>query len=170
MKRYLHTKIIVISIGFLFLFGCNTHRDKFNLTLQNYEIWRDFIKPTDIELVWASIPWRSSFQEGLIEANAQKKPLLLWAMNGHPLGCTWNNGIAGRRSVWSDSRIINIAKEFIPTTDEVWRLQRVEDKDAIIFQEMANTGHYRRAGGTRQGMDVQTSSISVGWMKSRHIS
>ncbi|SVB73472.1 uncharacterized protein METZ01_LOCUS226326, partial [marine metagenome] len=62
MKRHLHTKVIIIFIGFLFLFGCNTYRDKFNLTLQNYEVWRDFIQPTEIELVWTSIPWRSSFQ------------------------------------------------------------------------------------------------------------
>ncbi|MEC9376505.1 MAG: hypothetical protein VYC00_00215 [Candidatus Neomarinimicrobiota bacterium] len=88
MKRHLHAKVIIISIGFLFLFGCNTNQNKFNLTPQNYEMWRDFIQPTEIELVWTSIPWRSSIQEGLIEANAQRKPMLLWVMNGHPLGCT----------------------------------------------------------------------------------
>ena len=51
-------------------------------------MWRDFIQPTKQELAWSSIPWKSSFQEGLIEADTQKKPMLLWAMNGHPLGCT----------------------------------------------------------------------------------
>ena len=62
--------------------------------------------------------------------------------------------MAGRRLVWSDPRIIDIAKEFIPTADEVWRLQGVQDKDAIIFQEMANKGHYRKIGGTRQGIYI----------------
>ena len=66
--------------------------------------------------------------------------------------------MAGRRLVWSDPRIIDIAKEFIPTTDEVWRLQRVQDKDAFVFQEMANKGHYRRVGGTRQGIYVCSPS------------
>jgi len=51
-------------------------------------MWRDYIQPTEQELAWSSIPWRSSFQEGLIEAAAKQKPMLLWAMNGHPLGCT----------------------------------------------------------------------------------
>ena len=62
--------------------------------------------------------------------------------------------MAGRRFVWSDPRIIELAEQFIPTTDEVWRLQRVQDSDAIFFQEMANKGHYRTAGQTRQGIYV----------------
>ena len=64
--------------------------------------------------------------------------------------------MAGRRSVWSDSRLIDLAKQFVPTTDEVWRLQGAQDNDANIFQEMANKGHYRRAGGSRQGIYVCT--------------
>ena len=62
--------------------------------------------------------------------------------------------MAGRRSVWSDPRIIKITENFIPTTDEVWRLQRVQDSDATFFQEMANKGHYQTAGQTRQGIYV----------------
>ena len=51
-------------------------------------MWREFIKPTSSELSWAKIPWRSTFYDGLIDSDHQKKPLLLWVMNGHPLGCT----------------------------------------------------------------------------------
>ena len=61
-------------------------------------------------------------------------------------------------SVWSDSRIIKISKELIPTTDEVWRLQTKKDADALIFQEMANSGHYRGEGTTRQGIYICTPS------------
>lgn len=64
--------------------------------------------------------------------------------------------MAGRRSVWSDSRLIDLAKQFVPTTDEVWRLQGTQDNDANIFQEMANKGHYRKVGGSRQGIYVCT--------------
>ena len=64
--------------------------------------------------------------------------------------------MAGRRSVWSDSRLIDLAKQFVPTTDEVWRLQGAQDNDANIFQEMANKGHYKRVGGSRQGIYVCT--------------
>ena len=51
-------------------------------------MWKDFIKPTEKELAWAHIPWRSTFYDGLIDADNSQKPLLLWVMNGHPLGCT----------------------------------------------------------------------------------
>ena len=72
-------------------------------------------------------------------------------------GKTQNNGRnlgAGRRSVWSDPRIINISKQFIPSTDEVWRLQGGDEEDASMFQKMANEGHYKKEGSTRQGIYV----------------
>ena len=74
---------------FIFLlFGCGMDSESFFLNEKTYPMWRDFIQPTKQELAWSSIPWKSSFQEGLIEAGTQQKPMLLWAMNGHPLGCT----------------------------------------------------------------------------------
>tara|TARA_B100000941_G_scaffold151559_1_gene107404 strand:- start:1466 stop:1621 length:156 start_codon:yes stop_codon:yes gene_type:complete len=51
-------------------------------------MWKDFIKPTKKELAWAQIPWRTTFYDGIIDADKFNKPLLLWVMNGHPLGCT----------------------------------------------------------------------------------
>jgi hypothetical protein len=85
-----HVSIFVmgIMIGSFFLAGCNTNKEQFSLTSKSYEMWRDYITPTENELLWTSIPWRSSFREGLIDADEYQKPLLLWAMNGHPLGCT----------------------------------------------------------------------------------
>lgn len=35
-----------------------------------------------------SIPWETSFAAGLKTADKAGKPVLLWVMNGHPLGCT----------------------------------------------------------------------------------
>ena len=87
IKDFLNKKNTIL-IGFFFLVGCNTQTEQFRLTDQNYEIWRDYILPTESDLKWASIPCRSSFQDGLIDANVQQKPMLLWVMNGHPLGCT----------------------------------------------------------------------------------
>jgi len=51
-------------------------------------MWRDFIKPTKEEMAWSEIPWKTTFYDGLIESDKEQKPLLLWVMNGHPLGCT----------------------------------------------------------------------------------
>ena len=66
--------------------------------------------------------------------------------------------MAGRRSVWSNKKIIEASKDFVPVTDEVWRLQRGKDAESLHFQEMANEGHYRGEGGTRQGIYVLTAT------------
>lgn len=58
----------------------------------------------------------------------------------------------GRRSVWSDTRLIDAAQPFVPVADEVYRLQTGRDAECLTFQSMADRGHYRRAGGTRQGI------------------
>jgi hypothetical protein len=50
--------------------------------------WRTLIEPAPAELAWTEIPWRTSLWSALSEAQASERPLLLWAMNGHPLGCT----------------------------------------------------------------------------------
>lgn len=58
------------------------------LTEDNYQLWREHILPEKSEMAWAEIPWLSTFKDGILAADAAKKPLLLWTMNGHPLGCT----------------------------------------------------------------------------------
>ena len=50
--------------------------------------WSKHLAPAPEEIAWESIPWRGTFREGLTDAGAAGKPLLLWLMNGHPLGCT----------------------------------------------------------------------------------
>ena len=64
--------------------------------------------------------------------------------------------MAGRRSVWSDPRLIERARSFVPATDEVWRLQRGLGPESRAFQRMADRGHYRGKGGSRQGIYVCT--------------
>ena len=70
------------------LYGCIQNQQPFNLNEITYDMWKEFIKPTKDELAWAEIPWRSTFYDGLVESDREQKPLLLWVMNGHPLGCT----------------------------------------------------------------------------------
>ena len=72
----------------LFSFGNLIEQTPFDLNENTYKMWKDFIKPTKKELAWAEIPWRSTFYDGLIDSDQYQKPLLLWVMNGHPLGCT----------------------------------------------------------------------------------
>ena len=58
------------------------------LTDATYAKWRDYLLPSPKDLAYKSIPWRASFWDAVIDAQAQDKPILLWTMNGHPLGCT----------------------------------------------------------------------------------
>jgi len=37
---------------------------------------------------WQAIPWKTDLLEARELAIAQGKPVFLWSMNGHPLGCT----------------------------------------------------------------------------------
>jgi hypothetical protein len=37
---------------------------------------------------WTQIPWQSDLQAARQQASAERKPLLMWVMDGHPLGCT----------------------------------------------------------------------------------
>lgn len=66
--------------------------------------------------------------------------------------------MVGRRSVWSNPEIIKLAEKFVPATDEVWRLQRGDGPECRYFQNFADHAHYRRAGGTRQGIYVCTAA------------
>ena len=55
---------------------------------QNFEALLKQIQPTRQEARWQEIPWRNTFWDAVQEANRAEKPILLWGMNGHPLGCT----------------------------------------------------------------------------------
>jgi hypothetical protein len=46
------------------------------------------IKPSPNEDPWATIPWLTDLWQARQLAARQGKPILLWEMDGHPLGCT----------------------------------------------------------------------------------
>jgi hypothetical protein len=46
------------------------------------------IKPHAGEEKWAEIPWMTSLWEARRKAAEAGKPILLWSMDGNPLGCT----------------------------------------------------------------------------------
>jgi hypothetical protein len=56
------------------------------LTDESFEKVRGFIVPDDKELAWRKVGWRATFLDGVVEAQKADKPVLLWTMNGHPLG------------------------------------------------------------------------------------
>ncbi|MEQ8764002.1 MAG: hypothetical protein RL885_08745 [Planctomycetota bacterium] len=50
--------------------------------------WRSHVRPTAKELAFEQIDWIPEFAAGVRESERLGKPMLFWAMNGHPLGCT----------------------------------------------------------------------------------
>ena len=55
---------------------------------QSFEQLAAAIRPQDAEVVFLKIGWHESFHAAVNEARQANRPILLWAMNGHPLGCT----------------------------------------------------------------------------------
>lgn len=54
----------------------------------NFQKWLTFIQPDAREQAYKEIPWRNKFWPAVQEAKELGRPILLWTMNGHPLGCT----------------------------------------------------------------------------------
>jgi hypothetical protein len=47
------------------------------------------VKPSPTEDKWLhSIPWRLNLTQARIDAQDAGKPIVMWIMNGHPMGCT----------------------------------------------------------------------------------
>jgi hypothetical protein len=58
------------------------------LTQENFSYLQGLIKPSTGEDQWTQIPWMTSLWQARKRAAAEGKPILLWEMDGHPLGCT----------------------------------------------------------------------------------
>lgn len=85
-RRMVLAGIVLVTVGPATKATDETPRHA--LTAESYERLRDFIVPSDDELAWREIAWRPTFAAAVREAAATDRPILLWAMNGHPLGCT----------------------------------------------------------------------------------
>ena len=46
------------------------------------------IVPSPKEQAWLAIPWETDLADARRKAVAEGKPIFLWEMDGHPLGCT----------------------------------------------------------------------------------
>lgn len=64
-----------------------------------------------------------------------------------------------RRSVWANTTVQERVTRFLPVADEVGRLQRGKDAECLLFQAMAEHGHYAgrtTPSDTRQGIYALT--------------
>ena len=58
------------------------------LTDANYAETRRLVLPSPEEVAYREIPWKAALWDAIVEARDTDRPILLWAMNGHPLACT----------------------------------------------------------------------------------
>ena len=58
-----------------------------HLSAEQFQQLHTLIKPAPAEEKWAQVPWLSSLWDARKRAAAEGKPILLWEMDGHPLGC-----------------------------------------------------------------------------------
>ncbi|MBK6942873.1 MAG: hypothetical protein IPH13_22095 [Planctomycetes bacterium] len=58
------------------------------LSIETLDAIHARIVPQDQDQDFLAIPWRAALWPALEEARGLDRPVLLWAMNGHPLGCT----------------------------------------------------------------------------------
>ena len=58
-----------------------------DLTEAEFHRLHDELQPAPDE-PWRSIPWKIALLDAQGAAVAENKPIFIWAMDGHPLGCT----------------------------------------------------------------------------------
>ncbi|MFT4588180.1 MAG: hypothetical protein ACI9VS_002612 [Candidatus Binatia bacterium] len=56
------------------------------LSVNEFEKLHSELRPPTEE-AWRSIPWKTSLLDAQATAAKERKPIFIWAMDGHPLGC-----------------------------------------------------------------------------------
>jgi hypothetical protein len=85
MKRMISESVLA---AMLLLPFASVTRGAEALTPEQFKQVRALVKPDADEEKWAQIPWLSSLWDARKQAAKEGKPILLWEMDGHPLGCT----------------------------------------------------------------------------------
>ena len=70
---------LIVALGILAAASAVTEAD--------FESLHRELQPSGKE-AWRTIPWETSLLRAQERAAAEQKPLFIWAMDGHPLGCT----------------------------------------------------------------------------------
>ena len=59
----------------------------FGLTEAEFQKLHRELQP-DPKAMWQTVPWKTSVLDAQAAAAREGKPIFIWAMDGHPLGCT----------------------------------------------------------------------------------
>ena len=82
LRKQSRAAMALVALGALFMPAGLRAQE---LTEATYAKWRDNVLPKPSELAYRRIAWRPSYWEAVVEAQEKDRPILLWAMNGHPL-------------------------------------------------------------------------------------
>jgi hypothetical protein len=82
MPRFAHSLVLLVFVAPATLHAAQP------ISPSDLDHLRSVIRPKEVEAAWAKIPWRVDLWKARQEAAAAGKPILLWEMDGHPLGCT----------------------------------------------------------------------------------
>ena len=78
----------LVLLGMLPFFAMGRAGEKAPLNEAEFTKLHTLVKPRPEEEKWLQIPWSVNLWEARKRAAAEGKPILLWEMDGHPLGCT----------------------------------------------------------------------------------
>ena len=82
-----HLLALTLTVTTLWSSSCSSSSATEDLSEERFLQLHQQLQPAADEL-WRTIPWRTSLLESQQLAIKQKKPIFIWAMDGHPLGCT----------------------------------------------------------------------------------
>jgi len=57
------------------------------LTAESFDDLFDYCRPKPQSEKWTEVQWETDLWPARQRAAAENKPLFIWAMNGHPVGC-----------------------------------------------------------------------------------
>lgn len=86
--NHMFTRMVLAGVLAAFFLGQSRAAAPLAPTPERFAALQALIKPGPGEDKWQQIPWLSSLWEARKQAAARGKPILLWEMDGHPLGCT----------------------------------------------------------------------------------
>lgn len=83
MKKAIVIIFSLLIVGSLFA----EQKASEHLTAANARSIHQLCQPLEAENQWRSIPWHSNIWQAREQAAKEGKPVYLWEMDGHPLGC-----------------------------------------------------------------------------------
>jgi hypothetical protein len=102
------------------------------------------IEPRPGEESWLGLGWELDLHAAQRRAFAERKPLLVWAAWGHPLGGADNEAFPDRAGALGDAEIARlIADRFVPVAIDTWWYSKRDDEAGRLFMRVAAPGTTR---------------------------